>query len=97
MEQVHATGAPRSIVFTNSPFFVVTAPEQSPRVTRGLTCRSGGDLRLRSFLRSHGSLRPEPRVNFSPVVCPGERPHGPQTEHLRAPYTDRLFFVESAP
>lgn len=82
-------------MFTNRPFFVPIAPEQSPRVTCGLTCRSGGDLRLRSFLRSHGSLRPEPRVTSSPKVCPGEQRSRPKTEHSRAPYTDRLLFVES--
>jgi hypothetical protein len=40
--------------------------------------------------------RPEPRVTASPKVCPGEHAHAPQTEHVRAPYTHRPLFVESA-
>ena len=46
------------VVFANSPLFVPIAPEQSPRVTRGLTCRSGAfSGATGQVLRSRGSLR----------------------------------------
>jgi hypothetical protein len=36
------------------------------------------------------------RLTSSPKVWPGEHPHAAQTEHSRAPYTDRVLFVETA-
>ncbi len=40
--------------------------------------------------------RSRTQVIWSPKVCPGGHAHAPKTEHVRAPYTDRLLFVESS-
>jgi hypothetical protein len=99
LKRVHPTGGPLSVVLRNAPFFVAVVPRaisaRYTKVTRG----SGASLLESSaaagHFRSRGSLAPEPRVTFAPLVCPGEHRRRPKTEHSCAPYTDRVFFVES--
>jgi hypothetical protein len=97
---VHLTSGPRLSVVTNSPFFVPIAPPTISTRCAPLTCRSGASDPESSgavgHFRSRRSLRPEPRVTSSPKVCPGERLRRSKTEHTHAPYTHRVFFVESA-